>query len=312
MKYTLSAPAKTFLLGEYLVLKGGPALLVNTSPRFQMEIQSFGEEGYCQGIHPHSPAGRWVRQERELFSQNQVSFKDPYEGKGGLGASSAQFLMVYLWQKMVQSPVLNWQKEVFDWKTLWQDYRSLHEDGQSDKSWMPSGADVVSQFMGKVCLLELPKKAQTFSWPFSDLGFFLLRTGNKQKTHEHLQHLEEDIRVSRLEQIFRQTERAWFSQNVEDFCAGVTEYGCTLDAMGLLLPESKEWGLQIQKLDGVKAVKGCGALGADTLVCFFETEKRESLKSLMPLPIIASDQDISEGVAFQSQFLNQEEGQGVS
>ena len=35
----ISCPAKTFILGEYAVLDGGPALVLNTAPRFVCRIQ---------------------------------------------------------------------------------------------------------------------------------------------------------------------------------------------------------------------------------------------------------------------------------
>ena len=34
MTLTFSAPSKTFLSGEYAVLNGNPALVLNTGPRF--------------------------------------------------------------------------------------------------------------------------------------------------------------------------------------------------------------------------------------------------------------------------------------
>jgi mevalonate kinase len=58
----LSVPSKTFLVGEYIVLQGGPALLLTTSPYFTLDT----ENNY---------------------------FIDPYQGLGGFGASSAKFVL---------------------------------------------------------------------------------------------------------------------------------------------------------------------------------------------------------------------------
>lgn len=52
-------PSKTFLLGEYAVLDGGPALLIATEPNFTYENHTFS---------------------------------DPYQGQGGFGASGAKFI----------------------------------------------------------------------------------------------------------------------------------------------------------------------------------------------------------------------------
>lgn len=44
MTIALSAPSKTFLVGEYAVLRGGPALLLNTSPRFRLRPCKLGHK----------------------------------------------------------------------------------------------------------------------------------------------------------------------------------------------------------------------------------------------------------------------------
>jgi mevalonate kinase len=58
----LSVPSKTFLVGEYIVLQGGPAILLSTPPCF------------------------------EVITENN-QFIDPYLGLGGFGASSAKFVL---------------------------------------------------------------------------------------------------------------------------------------------------------------------------------------------------------------------------
>src|SRR5690606_39000184 len=104
-------PSKTFLLGDYLSLLGGPALLLNTEPRFQGLLESIQPtvkssaiadkiqaiEPY-PGIHPQSPAGKFLQRHASDFADCNLTFFDPHQGAGGFGASSAQFLMVYaLW-----------------------------------------------------------------------------------------------------------------------------------------------------------------------------------------------------------------------
>ncbi len=39
MKVEFSVPCKTFILGEYAVLKGGPGILVGTEPRFILQAK---------------------------------------------------------------------------------------------------------------------------------------------------------------------------------------------------------------------------------------------------------------------------------
>src|SRR3990167_4806167 len=82
-------PAKTFLLGEYVALQGGPAMILTTTPCFEVGVGDLE----IQAIHPDSPAGLcW----RDSGIPGELFWYDPYEGIGGLGASSAAFLGAYL------------------------------------------------------------------------------------------------------------------------------------------------------------------------------------------------------------------------
>ena len=61
MRYSKTeCPSKTFLVGEYAVLTGGPALVMTTPP---------------------------------YFSSDSDGFYDPYDGLGGFGASGAKFVL---------------------------------------------------------------------------------------------------------------------------------------------------------------------------------------------------------------------------
>ena len=52
-------PAKTFLVGEYLALTGGPSIILTTTPCFELrQCNNLG----LHGVHPESPAGRlWAQ-----------------------------------------------------------------------------------------------------------------------------------------------------------------------------------------------------------------------------------------------------------
>ena len=45
----LSAPGKTFLVGEYVALAGGPSIVLATEPRFELRVYSDG----CDPTTPH-------------------------------------------------------------------------------------------------------------------------------------------------------------------------------------------------------------------------------------------------------------------
>ena len=82
-------PSKTFLVGEYIALSGHPAVLLTTTPCFK--VQQIAEPKLIN-IHPLSPAGRlW----NDAHCDFGLSFEDPYQGMGGMGASTAQFIGVF-------------------------------------------------------------------------------------------------------------------------------------------------------------------------------------------------------------------------
>src|SRR4051794_11791453 len=89
---TYSIAGKVFILGEYAVLGGLPALVGTVSPRFKMflsQTQDF--------IHPDSPLGRLQSWAKKMgLPDLGFRFEDPFEGRGGFGASTAQFAMAYL------------------------------------------------------------------------------------------------------------------------------------------------------------------------------------------------------------------------
>src|SRR5262245_22216155 len=115
MKTHLSAPGKAFILGEYAVLGGLPAVIAAVPPRFQLRAG----ESTGHGFHAESPAGRLL----EYTSAKGVAippleFGDPLKGAGGFGASTAQFALVYL----ALAEKAGWAK---DWRSAWILYREL-------------------------------------------------------------------------------------------------------------------------------------------------------------------------------------------
>ena len=181
----LSVPGKTFLLGEYVALDGGPSLLLSTEPRFELRIRPRGPSQTHAAptrlpFHPKSPAGLYYKRHRDDFDAWSYEFRDPNGGKGGLGASSAQFALLYSfhhdgeWASVSETP----------WASLLRDYRECAWVGEGVP---PSGADIVSQLSGGVTWFDgRTYMVESMPWPFSTLGFTLLRTGHKLATHEHL------------------------------------------------------------------------------------------------------------------------------
>ncbi|MBE8221391.1 MAG: hypothetical protein HAW60_01525 [Bdellovibrionales bacterium] len=101
-------PSKTFLLGEYLALSGGPSLLINTPKNFILKINQPDDCNFLKQInnkktHPaflllKDYIGQLNTCDTDKFKNffKNCSFKDPYNASGGFGCSGAEFLSVYI------------------------------------------------------------------------------------------------------------------------------------------------------------------------------------------------------------------------
>jgi mevalonate kinase len=296
MKFLLSCPAKTFLIGEYGVLDGGQALLVNTRPRFQLKVNSSSENN-CHGIHPLSPSGKWLRMQAPYLNKLDIEFEDPWKGSGGLGASSAQFLLSHA--------LLDLIKEKFEFlisekyiNSLLKSYFDTLDDFNISK---PSGVDLVSQFIGGICYVEKERGlSHQLSWPFPSKNFLIFKTNKKMNTHEHLSSLivtdlkEAKELSSKAIYFFKKNEWSAFSESVNTF----HKY---LNQKKWVSEYTHKWIETIKKWSEVEAVKGCGAMGSDTLVIFSdEALTREIIRKteLLGLTFIGDKTHIDTGLSF--------------
>ena len=265
MALRLSVPSKTFLLGEYAVLHQHPALVINTKPYFSLTIKKGNAE--LINISEASPAAKFFDDEIETFKHYKIEFHDPYLGRGGFGASSAQFMMLY----QLRFPS-------HDLLKLMSAYKSYH---QCKQGISPSGADVAAQFTGGITLVN-PKTATTVSyqWPFSNLSFGLFHTGNKTKTHEHLQQLKISVSLtSHLDELTKQGIKAFSINNNEMLVAAVNDYADYLFQNNLTSSHTTILLSDLKKLTWVMAAKGCGALGNDIILVLFSSEFMAQFKT---------------------------------
>lgn len=247
-----SIPAKTFLLGEYAALMGQSAIILTTQPCFEVRLS---EQPGLHGIHPESPAGQWWR--HCALSNVGVDWHDPYQGIGGLGASSAQFIGVYQACAALQG-------QTIDTKQLLATYRSITAN---PKGLSPSGYDVHAQLMqGCVYLNRETACCQTYPWPFTDLGFIIIHTQHKTPTHQHLQSLEITTAIEPLVRIVESAKIAFDTQDSEQLVAAVQAYHQALCERSWVAPHSLKQIAQLQLETSALAIKGCGAMGADVLL----------------------------------------------
>lgn len=231
-------PSKTFLVGEYIALKGYPSLVLTGSPFFTGQAAKVGN------VHPKSPAGRLL-----AGTGYELSFFDPHEGRGGFGASTAQFLMAY---RLTQS--------VDGWSHLLKTYLELFSDQHR-----PSGMDLVAQSIGGIVHCS-PHLATSYRWPFRDLRPVIVPTGFKIPTHSHLESLDTTrIDYKLLEHLAKKAIKAFIDSEPRGFALALQSYGESLEGMGFLAPETKDFIFSIKKdFQGIQAAKGCGAFGVDT------------------------------------------------
>jgi mevalonate kinase len=267
---SLSVPGKTFLAGEYLALVGGPSLILATGPRFSLKVRrAMAEEK--NPFHPASPAGLFYQKQASYFRQFALSFSDPYEGLGGFGASSAQFVLLHaLWQMRNSA---NYESQPFlDWHETVSDYRQGHQGN----GYAPSGADVMAQSLGGLTYFQRRDgHVQTFAWPFEE-EILLFHSGKKVPTHEHLKEIN-DIPEARLSVPVQEMKTALQTINSQKLISALKEFTGILAEMNYVLPHTLAVVRELEKNKAVKVAKGCGALGADVILVIVEASERENV-----------------------------------
>jgi len=300
MALKLTAPSKTFIVGEYLALVGGATLVAATDERFELLVDLSGHSG-LEGIHPDSPAGRVYTDNLHDFDGVQLNFVDPYKGSGGLGASSAQFVLMSLLKNLLKNN-LKTVDEQLTAHQVWLDYRSLFS---TSSTWMPSGADVVAQLIGGISSFQWkPFKVEKLSWSFEGLGFLIFKTPNKVSTHDHLKELNQ-LDVEKLQDIVAQATESLKEADAFQFVKSVQQYDVTLREQNLVCDKTIEILNNLKMSQSVLAAKGCGALGADTIFVVCEDKNIEALKSLaqvVGLKFVASNKTVSAGVQIEYNY----------
>lgn len=268
LRVKFSVPSKTFLLGEYIALAGGPAVLLSHGPRFEVEfLKKKNSQKNENPFHPDSPAGIWIDIHEEIFESIDIQFTDPFAGRGGFGASTAQFLAVYLFV-LHQNDLLKNGTDLNDMQkwAIVEDYRNLYEEEEIP----PSGYDLLSQLCGGLQLIESQKnKLTALDWPFQDFDVAIYKTPHKVTTHTHLQNLNiENKTLEELRKSVVSFVEALQSKNLSGLLSSVERFTQIQTQAGLLAPETEKLLSALKKSAPEAIVRGCGALGADVLLVF--------------------------------------------
>ena len=284
VKLCISFPSKTFLIGEYAVMAGAPALLANTWPRFQFHIQHPAKKNHL--FHKDSPAGRFMEENKEVFSSVSIQYLKNYES--GFGLSGAEFNCVYLLKVLLNGGVVE-DVSCFDMLEKYLSYsrppsesgnpaitRSAaggkffsYDSSKSENPYTPSGADLISQWLGKVCIFSSSSLAESIDWPFKNLSFALIQTGQNFKTWKHLENLKQK-NFSQLNEISLTALEAVRSSSESLFLQSIQDYRNVLEKEGLTHPSTKKILQKLNSHPEVLAAKGCGAMGAEVIAVFLK------------------------------------------
>jgi mevalonate kinase len=263
MRVQIQAPSKTFLTGEYAILKGGVALIATTSPYFKLTADKVSGNSISP-FHAESPAGMWWRQSEVLLRDWRLEFHDPFEGRGGFGASGAQFALLHSFTTWLQCGRPN-DFHGGEIKDLWNDFRVCDQSHSS-------GADVTAQAIGAIAEVKVDAfAASSHLWPFPDADFFIFSTGVKTATHLHIQTKLPDM--SELIKLSFKASENFHKPNLEGFAAIVADIQNNLCKLGLQTETAMEFVETLNGFPGVLAAKGCGAMG-DNVVVLVEGEFR--------------------------------------
>ncbi len=314
MSFSLNCPSKTFFSGEYLALLDGPAILLNTHPRFQNQFELNTEKEYYSNPieDEENPLHKFWNDNEDFLLDFDYEFIDPFEGSGGFGASSAQWAAFYAFVNQYHKSVghffdktLNENDFVkkLDFGFIEQFLRTYRS--YSGAKFPPSGYDVISQWVGKVAYIDVGKKIiKRFDWPFDDLSFVLIKSSEKVATHKHLNDLSQVPEVP-LRECVGKVVKAFETKNEGLLFEGIRENFEVLKSADLIAPHSIKTVDHFLKNKDVLAAKGCGALGADVFCVVVRAKNLTQFASFCTsqnLNIIASETELSHGLEVQSDF----------
>ena len=271
MIYSTSCGGKTFVAGEYGALLSGSALLLVSEPCFAAEFYCAGDARVAKPVSKHCQA---FVNSKPALSDISCKFYDPYGGRGGLGASSAEFLFwlrlnAFLSQHSYDFCVPSHRRQALDYyfNSVW------NKSGSK-----PSGLDLVAQNYSGFVFIDLPANEVTkIAWPFPDVAFSIVHTGYKVATHLHLSSLAVNEDMRDLSVFGKDAKDSLMSGNLISFLKVIKDNANVLKKMSLTIANTQNILSCINSSGLFLAAKGCGALGADVILCFYNKKNQEKV-----------------------------------
>ena len=131
----------------------------------------------------------------------------------------------------------------------------------------PSGYDLIAQSQHRCVYMNREQKIiKSYEWPFKDIAFLILHSGQKLATHYHLRNLNLPSSIKQLSATVELAQAAFEQMNSEKLVKAVNTYHQQLANLHLVAPHSMEYIQLFNSQPEVLAAKGCGALGADVIL----------------------------------------------
>lgn len=284
---SLIIPGKTFLVGEYSALVGGSVLGLATGPGFKIDYQSKPKAKVVQDFSMESPAGQLLQDNSSFFENLKIKIQDGFTPYGGFGKSTAEFLSAQM-HLGIGTELGNFEK-----------IRQIYKDCSLKSGAEVSGLDLAIQYFGGVTYYEHSSESYSQGpWAYPQYDFILISTGQKVKTHEHIQSLNKPMLAS-LNPLCEQVIASYFKKNIQEFVAGLKAWSELLESSGFLSAESKNLKTKLEKNRDILCVKPCGAMGADVILVLCELEKSLSVQKSfqnLKLKVQATSLDLMDGV----------------
>ena len=263
----LVIPGKTFLVGEYAVLVGGRALGVATEPYFQTDF----DDQIMTSVHESSAAGLLLKSIGH--TKLDINSVTNHYGVGGFGQSTAEFIATWFHNHTIRdNDVPTFLKNIFN------QYRDLFDISPDLQKIKPSGADLITQLMGKITYFD-PEviHSKSLNWVFPELGFDIISTGVKVPTHEHLASLNLEI-LEPLCDLSENVLSSYLSIDQDQFLSSMSEWSLKLIELNLQHNHSLDLKQLLEKCPDVLLAKPNGALGADTITVFYTEENKNKVR----------------------------------
>lgn len=266
-----TAKSKTFLLGEYVVRSGGSSIVLATNPEFQLVCEKSDGASFAglKNCDVASPAREFYDLHAKTFEGLCISFIDPYKKSGGLGASSAQFTLLY-------KLFLQLTGGSFNTSQFLHEYKSLKCNLKSN----PSGADCVCQFNNQHTYFDSAAQIyENILWCFFDIDFAVFKSNVKISTSKHLEECGEILNddLFSLNQCVKSAYCSFIANDSQMLADSVNKFYHILESNNLVIKSTKQIVSCMKNIGAVLAVKGCGALLADTIVVIFRKNCFEAI-----------------------------------